>query len=170
MWASWKPHLIWMDVRMPVVDGHELVQRIKATTQGQSTVVVALTAAAFEEDRAKLLSEGCDDYVRKPFRENEIVDVLARNLGLRFMYEGAAKEDDGAEEVLSCATLASLPAGWVTAMRQATLQADADLVLGLIDQICEQNVSLANALTRLVHDFRFDSILAWVALSREDAD
>jgi CheY-like chemotaxis protein len=56
-------------MRMPVMDGREAAQRIKATTRGQATVIVALTASAFEEDREMILSGGCDDFVRKPFRE-----------------------------------------------------------------------------------------------------
>jgi CheY-like chemotaxis protein len=169
-WARWKPHLIWMDVRMPVMDGHEVVQHIKATAQGRSTVVIALTAAAFEEDRDTLLSEGCNDYVRKPFRERDIVDMLTKHLGVRFVYEGAAEEIEVTEDVLSPAALKSLPAEWVTRLHQAALQADAALVLGLIDQIREQNVTLADALMSLVHGFRFDIIVAWAAPTQDSDD
>ena len=69
MWQVWEPHLIWMDMRMPVMDGHEATKRIKETTKGQATVIVALTASGLEEERNLILSEGCDDYLRKPFYE-----------------------------------------------------------------------------------------------------
>jgi CheY-like chemotaxis protein len=72
VWARWQPHLIWMDMRMPLMDGHEATQQIKATPQGQATVIIALTATAFEEDREQVLLEGCDGFVRKPFRTDEI--------------------------------------------------------------------------------------------------
>jgi CheY-like chemotaxis protein len=163
VWARWKPHLIWMDVRMPVMDGHEVIQRIKATTLGQSTVVIALTAAAFEEDRVALLSEGCDDYVRKPFREKEIVDVLAKHLDVRFLYEDAADEGPTAEDLLSPALLAALPVRWVTELRQAARQADAELVYDLIDQIRQEDAPLADVLAGLVRDFRFDTLAALAA-------
>ena len=87
MWERWEPHLIWMDMRMPVMDGYEATRRIKATTRGQATVIIALTATAFEEDREQILLEGCDDFVRKPFRKDEIYDMLAKHLGVRFLYE-----------------------------------------------------------------------------------
>ena len=87
IWAEWQPHLIWMDVRMPVMDGREATRRIKATDRGQDTIIVALTASAFEEDRAEVLAVGCDDFIRKPFTELEIIEVLRRHLGVRFGYE-----------------------------------------------------------------------------------
>ena len=88
LWEAWQPHLIWMDLRMPVVDGNEATRRIKATPQGQETVVVAVTASAFEEDREAALAQGCDDFLRKPFHEADVLDVLARRLGVRFVHEG----------------------------------------------------------------------------------
>jgi len=167
IWEHWEPHLIWMDLRMPVMDGYEATKRIKATFQGQATVIIALTASAFEQDRALILSEGCDDFVRKPFREEEIFDMLTKHLGVRFVYEKAYAESMGAEadgkqdtaEILSSG-LAAMPADWVTSLHQAATQLDADVILNLLDQIREQNAPLADALVGLVRDFRFDAIMA----------
>jgi signal transduction histidine kinase len=73
IWRTWHPHLIWMDMRMPVMDGHEATKRIKRMSQSNhapvpnvDTVIIALTASAFEEDRRMILDEGCDDFVRSP--------------------------------------------------------------------------------------------------------
>ena len=92
IWDAWEPHLVWMDMRMPVMDGYEATKRIKSTTKGQATVLVALTASVFEEQRTVVLSAGCDDFVRKPFRDKEIFDVLHRHLGVRFLYAGQDQE------------------------------------------------------------------------------
>ena len=51
IWRQWQPHLIWMDMRMPVLDGYEATRRIKNGAGGEKTKVIALTASAFEEDR-----------------------------------------------------------------------------------------------------------------------
>ncbi|MCK4724538.1 MAG: response regulator, partial [Anaerolineales bacterium] len=85
VWESWDPHLIWMDMRMPVMDGYQATRQIKSTTKGQATVIIALTASALEEDRNIILSEGCDDYLRKPFRENVLFAALEKHLGVRFI-------------------------------------------------------------------------------------
>ena len=100
------------------MDGYEATRRIKATTKGQATVIVALTASAFEEDRETILSAGCDDVVRKPFRKEEIFDMLAKHLGVRFVYgeeEAAPTAPPLAEvqEVLTPEALAALPADWL---------------------------------------------------------
>ena len=164
VWEQWEPHLIWMDLRMPVMDGHEATKRIKATTQGQATVVIALTASAFEEDRATILAEGCDDFVRKPFREDEIFDMLSKHLGVRFVYEeierGDREEGAGiAARGLTAADVAAMPADWVAELYQAATQLDADVILDLLDQVRDQNAPLADGLAKLVHNFRFDTIL-----------
>ena len=69
MWEAWQPHLIWMDMRMPVMDGYEATKYIKSTTQGNATAIIALTASVLEQERAIILSAGCDDFMRKPFKE-----------------------------------------------------------------------------------------------------
>jgi signal transduction histidine kinase/DNA-binding NarL/FixJ family response regulator len=175
-WERWEPHLIWMDMRMPVMDGYEATRRIKATSKGQATVIIALTASAFEEDRERVLSEGCDDFVRKPFREDEIFDMLVKHLGVRFVYEeiergdrdrdrdrvpprGALSQPELVEE------LAALPADWLADLRQATIKADLNLILTLIDQIRGQDAALADALAGLANDFEYKRILALIEQS-----
>ncbi len=162
VWDEWAPHLIWMDMRMPVMDGYEATRRIKATVKGQATVVVALTASAFEEDRAMILSAGCDDFVRKPFREPEIFDALEKHLGARFIYQDLGVTPPAPtppELALTPDIMQMLPAAWRHELHAAAMQADADLVLELIEAIRAENGAMAEVLTELVHNFRFDVIL-----------
>jgi CheY-like chemotaxis protein/anti-sigma regulatory factor (Ser/Thr protein kinase) len=168
VWERWQPHLIWMDMRMPVMDGHEATRQIKATPRGQSTAIIALTATAFEEDREEILLEGCDDFVRKPFRKDEIYEMLAKHLGLEFCYEeGPAPWGPGrpteatapAESALSPEALVDLPAAWVADLQRATTRADLDLILRLIDQIRGQDAALADALAELAQNYEYKKIL-----------
>jgi CheY-like chemotaxis protein len=165
LWEEWSPHLIWMDMRMPVMDGHEATRRIKATTKGQATVIIALTASAFEEDRKLILSAGCDDFIRKPFREHEIFDMLTKHLGVRFLYQDEVQPASGQsiedhDGVLTPAALAALPAAWVAQLREAAIQADGEQVLHLVDQIRTENEALGQALADLAYNFRYDLLLA----------
>ncbi|UCC86762.1 MAG: PAS domain S-box protein [Anaerolineales bacterium] len=169
IWEEWEPHLIWMDMRMPVVDGYQATRRIKATPQGQKTVIIALTASAFEEDRERVLSEGCNDFVRKPFHEDEIFDMLIRHLRVRFVYEsegyqGAPLQPGEATtplaDMLTPAAMATLPADWVTDLQQATIKADLNLILSLTDQVREQNPALADVLAEWAYNFEYKKILA----------
>ncbi|MGB8644998.1 MAG: PAS domain S-box protein [Anaerolineae bacterium] len=167
VWQQFKPHLIWMDMRMPVMDGYEATRRIKQTTQGQATVVIALTASAFEEDRVTILNDGCDDFVRKPFREAEIWDRLEKHLGVRFIYEDrvltSATPDQTsvpAEEVV-LEPANTLPHEWRAELAQAAAQADGDQVIHLVESIRPAHPALADGLFSLVHNFRFDTIMTW---------
>ena len=91
LWESWEPHLIWMDIRMPVMDGYEATKQIKSKLKGQSTTIIALTANAFEEDRAIALSVGCDDFLSKPFQKSVLLEKMAKHLGVRYVCEQSAE-------------------------------------------------------------------------------
>ena len=88
LWREHKPSLIWMDLLMPVMDGIEATRIIKSESDGDETIIVALTASAFEEDRDSVIEAGCDDFLRKPFKESEIFERLHRYLDVEFIYEG----------------------------------------------------------------------------------
>jgi len=166
-WARWRPHLVWMDMRMPVMDGHEATQRIKAAPGGEDTVIIALTATAFEEDRQQILLEGCDAFVRKPFRKETIYDLLAQHLGVQFVYEerapGApvreAAERAAGVAALDARRLAALPAGWLADLQAATVRADLDRILRLLDPVREQDPALAGALADLAERYEYKQIL-----------
>jgi signal transduction histidine kinase/CheY-like chemotaxis protein len=165
VWETWAPHLIWMDMRMPVLDGYAATRHIKASPKGQETIIIALTASAFEEDRETVLAEGCDDFVRKPFREAEIFDMLAKHLDVRFIYEDMVEvspADKGSGHSLTPEALASLPADIVNELHQATLEADAEWTRDLVQEVRNHNPALAEALHTLINDFRFDLVLAWL--------
>jgi signal transduction histidine kinase/CheY-like chemotaxis protein len=165
IWKTWSPHLIWMDMRMPVLDGYAATRHIKASPQGQETIIIALTASAFEEDRETVLAEGCDDFVRKPFRETEIFDMLTKHLKVRFIYDDivdASPMDEASGSGLTSDVLADLPVDIVTDLHQATLEADTERTLDLVQEVHSHNPALAEELRKLINDFRFDLILAWL--------
>ncbi|MBD2039101.1 response regulator [Microcoleus sp. FACHB-672] len=170
LWQSWQPHLIWMDMQMPVMDGYEATKRIKATELGKSTVIIALTASAFEEDRQVILDAGCDDFIRKPFREQELLLKISEHLGVQYIYEAnnvpqSQQADAIQDELLGCAfklsasSLQVMPAHWAEQLYHAGSQGSDFLMLQLIEQIPPQHSSLAIALTDLVENFRFDKIM-----------
>jgi len=174
MCESWEPHLIWMDMQMPVMNGDEAAKQIKASLKGQATVIIALTASVFEEQRQAILSDGCDDFVRKPFREENLLAKIREYLGVRYIYEEkdelARKKGEQQNQVSSlilnstlqeglCRTsLQVMPTEWLQQLHHAAAQGSDLLIYRLLEQIPEENASLAVALTDLVENFRFERV------------
>ena len=168
VWSDWRPHLIWMDLRMPVMNGYEATRLIKASPHGQDTVIIALTASTFQEDRDLIRAEGCDDFIRKPFREDEIFERLTRHLGVRFIYAadapatGAPRPLTPDRLAIATVTATALPAAWRAELQQATVAADLDRMLALIDQLRSTDPTLADQLAELARNFNYDQILRLV--------
>jgi ribose transport system substrate-binding protein len=78
--------LLWIDMRMPVMDGLEATRRIKAKDAGAQTRIIAVTALALEEERHEIQAAGCEGFNRKPYKDCEIFDALTKHLDVRFFY------------------------------------------------------------------------------------
>jgi CheY-like chemotaxis protein len=159
---SWQPHLVWMDLRMPAMDGYEATRQIKTAATDQATVVIALTASSFEEQRAVAFAAGCDDFVRKPFQESSIFDKMAQHLGVRYIYEEPASLAAlaGGAPAPTPQDLAALPADWIAALHQAAIRGKTRQALDLIDKIQPEHTALAESLAEWVRGFRFDKLAA----------
>lgn len=158
---DWRPHLVWMDMRMPIMDGYEATRYIKA--QPNPPLVIALTASVFEEKREAVLAAGCDDFVRKPFQEHVIFDKLAAYLGVRYRYGVNDLENDcgfAAESIpLTAEALAEMPPEWIQRLYEAAIQADATLVHQQIKQIPDHQAELIQTLTLRVSRYDYESII-----------
>ncbi|MDY7012210.1 MAG: GAF domain-containing protein [Cyanobacteriota bacterium] len=80
------PHLIWMDLRMPVMDGYAATREIKRRWGESAPIIIALTANAFEEERQEVLTLGCDDFIRKPCQEEIVLAKIAEHLKIKYTY------------------------------------------------------------------------------------
>ena len=160
VWDEWEPHLIWMDMRMPVMDGYEATKYIKSTTKGNATAVIALTASVLEEEKAIVLSAGCDDFVRKPFKEKTIFETLSKHLGVKYLYEELEFQDGDnlAAQPLTSDSFRVMPQSWLVRLSNAVLEADSEITMALIQEIPDSEVSLATKLTQLVRQFQFETI------------
>jgi PAS domain S-box-containing protein len=161
IWCDWEPHLIFMDMRMPVMDGYEATKQIKATIKGQATAIIALTAVSFAENRSVVLAIGCDDFISKPFRESDIFEILSRILGVNYIYEDVTLVPPSQEtNVLTTEALAALDTNWLKAFHQVTTEGDIQGMLVLIDELDNQHQSVANALVDLVNNFELEKLLS----------
>jgi two-component system, sensor histidine kinase and response regulator len=156
----WNPNLILMDMRMPVMDGYEATRRIKSTEKGKQTPIVALTASAFEYERKIIESLGIQGYIRKPFRENEFFDTLAKILDIKYIYEDESPVKVQSDEYgkLVGSTISQLPLDLITQMKDALAVADIDLFIELIDQINPENVEIAQQLLIYAKNYDYKNL------------
>ncbi|MBI4871765.1 MAG: PAS domain-containing protein, partial [Candidatus Riflebacteria bacterium] len=91
----WRPQLIFMDIRMPGVDGLAAIRRLKADPATHDLPVVAVTAGAFAEDRAAALDAGADAFLRKPFRREEMLDLIANLVPVQYLRAGTRPGPEG---------------------------------------------------------------------------
>ncbi|RMG10324.1 MAG: GAF domain-containing protein [Cyanobacteria bacterium J055] len=163
VWQTWHPHLIWMDMQMPVMDGYEATGRIKATDRGQQTTIIALTASAFEEHRQEILAAGCDDFVRKPFRETELLEKMKQYLGVHYLYaeeaENPKNSTEDASGTLDAASLQMMPTEWLEQLYYAASQCSDLLIFELLKQVPKEREAVVKNLTELVENFQFDRVM-----------
>ncbi|MEB3356959.1 MAG: GAF domain-containing protein, partial [Synechococcales bacterium] len=155
-WQAWKPDLILMDMRMPVLDGYAATRRIRELEQaagpflypehacfGRSggatdetlpfptrrTKIIAFTASAFEEDRVTVLAAGCDDFIPKPIHEPVLLEKLASHLGIKYRYEGEATPTPGTTApAVPLPTFGQIPPSTQESLRLSLSQMAADWV------------------------------------------
>ncbi len=168
LWSTWEPHLIAMDMQMPIINGLEAAQRIKSTLKGQATIIIALTAHLLaeyvqpeKEDRQAIIAAGCDNFITKPWNEQTLLVKIAQHLGVRYVYaaceispQWGVNPPDSPEEVTW--DWQTFPPDWLSALYQAAVEADPEAILGLMGQIA--HTSLKDWLVYRVNNFEFERI------------
>ncbi|MGD9712763.1 MAG: PAS domain S-box protein [Thermomicrobiales bacterium] len=157
---QWHPHLILMDFRMPVMDGHEAIRRIRVMAGGEVVKIIAVTASAMDENRQELLAIGADDFLSKPFREAELFQKIHNHIGVEFVYaeEPAVSPSEEAAE-LTPDSLMDWPQEIIEPMRDAVLTADLDDLLAKIHEVEARDPRIAQGLRRLAENFQYEKLL-----------
>lgn len=165
VWNAWKPHLIWMDLRMPVMGGLEALQKIRASEQDQRATIIALTASAFADDRQQAIAHGFDGYVRKPFRGYEIAEALVSHLGVNFIY---AEESTDWQKTSAPGNIRALPlelpSAWLSEMKQALAQGDLRWMRNLAQQLDALDPPTGKRLLDLIDSFDLDAIVKLLSI------
>jgi PAS domain S-box-containing protein len=161
------PHLIWMDIRMPEMDGYEAAGRIREAEGARRTPIIAFTAGVMENKDLSPLAGVFDDWVYKPFREEEIFAKLENHLGVRFVSQAAAlpggKADDREDlAALTPADLAKLPADWLEEFSRMLKSGRSKQLLSLIDRIPPEHAKERRALGDLVRVHQFEKLFALI--------
>jgi CheY-like chemotaxis protein len=157
---EWRPHLILMDFRMPVMDGHEAIRRVRAMEGGGNPKIIAVTASAMDENRIELLAIGADDFISKPFRDTELFEKIHALVGVEYIYaeHPTALAQNKPPEVTSD-SLNGLPRDLIHLMREAVIAADLDQLLATIRQVEACDPGCAVGLRGLAEQFEYQKLL-----------
>lgn len=146
---------VLMDIRMPVMDGFEATQQIRATEAGRTVPIIAVTASVCADDQQRMLGSGVDHYLRKPLQLNELLAALGQTLKLDYCYADAP--DSLPSTPLTATTLAALglPPELMTALRQALSAGDMHQFATLLTQVADTDETVAHQLGQLAHDYDY---------------
>jgi signal transduction histidine kinase/DNA-binding response OmpR family regulator len=152
------PDFIWMDMRMPIMDGYEATRLIRALPGGDRVKIVAVTASAFREDRGAILAAGCNDVLSKPIAADRLFEIMGRLLGVEYDYAVPTKPGVASEAAVAAADLSALALAPREELAVAARQLDETTVRALIERIRDEQPQIAALLVPLVDAYRFDVI------------
>ncbi|WP_157199684.1 PAS domain-containing hybrid sensor histidine kinase/response regulator, partial [Methylomonas koyamae] len=166
LFQSWQPHLIWMDRQMPVMDGLQAAQTIRALPGGDAVKIIGVSASAFAEQRDEILAAGMNEFIGKPYRPAEIYDCLARQLGVRYLYSDAPA---AAMPALAADSLAALAPALRRELELALKSLESERIADAIGRIKAYDNQLAAALAVLADNYNYPAILKALRANRGDS-
>ena len=141
------------------MDGYQATREIVAMDTGKQTVVVALTASVFEEDRKRILECGCVACLPKPFREEAIFDCLASYLGVEYERESAGIDSLDTETLNALAgKIHALPKKCFERVRQSARRLDADELEKIADDVKVDHPEVARFLKHSAEQLDFAAL------------
>jgi CheY-like chemotaxis protein len=162
LWSSWQPHLILMDLRMPVIDGYIATRTIRQRESQLSyghppCKIIAITANAFRQDREQILAQGCDEFIAKPFQETDLLQKMGDLLEIDYLYEDASTVENE-ELILNAQILKVMPRDWLLSLEQFSREADSDRLKEFLSNLPSEQQSIGRSLMAKVDNFDFEEI------------
>jgi CheY-like chemotaxis protein len=169
-WQSWHPHLIFMDIQMPIMDGYQATKEIKskAIISGEQahTIIIALTASVFEEECQKMLASGCDDLIRKPFTQQLLLEKISEHLGVKYISQPKVVNIPDAKPATQLTHetelgqyLEKMPSEWLAKMHDAAASCSDELILNLLQQVPPEQNQILQIFQDLAHNYQFEKIM-----------
>jgi PAS domain S-box-containing protein len=164
VWQQWQPHLILMDLWMPEMSGLLAIQQIRQAQSDLRPKIIVLSASISASDRAKAFAAGCDAFLSKPLRAEDLYKAIAQSLGVRYSYVGNQNNLSTPQSALATHRsksfdLAALPLTLVEQLYQAASRCDDDLILQLLYQIPPDQAFESETLRELAKHYEFEKIL-----------
>jgi PAS domain S-box-containing protein len=170
--SAWHPDLVLMDLRMPGMGGLEAIRCLRA--EGSPAIIVAITASVISDEEEEARRAGADEFVRKPYREGDLLALIGRALGLRYVYEPAPRRaptnafEPRQHALALSGVVRDLPEELVEELRRAVIQARAKHIDELAGRVAEHSPDAAEQIRVLADNYRYQDLLE--SLGRDDGD
>lgn len=148
IFESKRPDLIFMDIRMPVMSGLEATKIIKTKPDNGKVKIIALSAHVFKDETDEILHVGCDDYIAKPFKENEIFEILSKHLGITYVYEEMNRNENLLPKTIDINRdmLVTISKELISELNEAIVELNGKEILRSIEIIKRENESIGDGL------------------------
>ena len=163
---EWHPHLIWMDIKMPEMDGLESTRRIRETANIPQPIIIALTANAFDEDKEQAFACGCNDFLSKPCKEAIILEKMTQHLGVKYLYEDITPPLTNSDSLslpkkndLKSQLSKIMSQAWLAQLQNLAINLDTEGIKDLLENILPEYHDLKDLLVSLADNYRCDVIL-----------
>ena len=152
---TWQPHFIYMDVRMPVMNGCEATQIIRAMSGGKRIPIIALTASVLDENHSEIILAGCNSVLKKPVEPNILFETIAHYLNVEFEYGSHFNAVENEEKSID---LSILPEDIRQRLYGAAIGLDVEMIGAILDEMEPNYQNIADYLRQLANEFQFDLI------------
>ena len=158
---DWKPDIILMDSRMPIMDGLEACRRIRSTAELKNIVIIAISANVFESHRKLCIEAGADGFIAKPILLEALLTLLASFTGLQFEHAPPHLIPPGAERSDTSVLLHYPAKYYLQQLLEFAQQGDIQAIHHLTAEIRQQDQNcdvFIERLTSLAEDFQIKKI------------
>lgn len=159
VFAQQSPDIVLMDLNMPILDGYKAISRLRMTPAGVKIPVIAITASAFDGERQRAMDSGADAYIRKPFRDYELLEAVGSLLGIEYLYDELVDEATRTV-ILSPAAMACIPSEVRDTILKTTINLDHDQLLSILEELSGDQPRIAAGLLELAKSYQYDTLIS----------
>ncbi len=151
--------IIFMDIVMPVMDGIHATQEIRKINK--KVVIVAITASVFEEEKNEVMKYGVDEFVRKPYREEQIFDILKRRLKISYKYEENSQKvikEEEQENIENRDWMKKVPKDILEKLKDCIINGDTDGIIEQTKIINKYDDLIAIKIKKMAENYQFEKL------------
>jgi len=159
LFTKWLPDIVLMDMVMPIMDGIEATKEIRKLPKGKSSVIIGVSASAFDEERDLFINCGANDFVRKPFQLSELLQKIKNETGVKYEYKQMV--EPGQEPPIGKASpvmITDLPKEVSTRIKKAIIEGDLEALEIISDEIVASHVEVSELIKNRLTSFDLEGM------------